>query len=508
MNFSKLFGGRRNAIFLFIDICYNFIVNHCNIRNLEGDANMDYLYDKELVSAILDDDVIIVMDTNVWLDLYTLAPSTIKLIIDSIEMNNGLFWMPNQVFVEFNRHVGKSRDIALNRYKDLKNSTCQILNNAINSINVEMNKLKNKGNTDAIPVYDGVISNLSNQIKDIVSQIYKIDSEYIKETECINKENDIISNLVNFLHEHSVTLGFNVTELIEIYEEGEKRYKYKVSPGYTDESKKEKSETEPQFLLRKYGDLILWKEVLRKVKNQQTSLIFVQNERKSDWWDKRESDNKNIPRVLKEEFGDAALEGTRFLMIDFEEFIYHYGNKFEMPDTSIQQITLKLKYQKALTDYLEANKNSLVEEHLLDNYQDCDYKNPLCYQLNDLSFFGGSVDSVDDFYIDNINIIKSEVIDDDNDYDLRSIESKAELECTAYITEYVNKYVYHNGRIKVKLAFDLIMDYFLNISSVDLECKDAIEINDTSIDNIEILSINSNEFDIDVCVDEDLFRDR
>ncbi|WP_160683604.1 hypothetical protein [Clostridium sp. C2-6-12] len=52
------------------------------------------------------------------------------------------------------------------------------------------------------------------------------------------------------------------------------------------------------------------------------------------------------------------------------------------------------------------------------------------------------------------------------------------------------------------------MNYFLNISSIDLEYKDAIEINDTSIDNIEILSINSNEFDIDVCVDEDLFRDR
>lgn len=468
---------------------------------------MDYLYDKELVSAILDSDVYIVMDTNVWLDLYTLAPSTIKLIIDSMEMNNGLFWMPNQVFVEFNRHVGKSRDTALGRYKDLKNSTCQILNSAINNINGEINKLKNKGNTEAIPVYDGVISNLNNQMEDIASKIDEIDNEYIKETECINKQNDIISNLVSLLHENSGTLGFNIKELMEIYEEGEKRYKYKISPGYTDESKKEKSETEPQFLLRKYGDLILWKEILKKVKNEQTSLIFVQNEKKSDWWDKREHDSKNIPRVLKEEFRDAASEGSSFLMIDFEEFIYHYGNKFEMPDTSIQQITLKLKYKKALTDYLEANKNMLAEEHLLSHYQDCDYNNPLCHALNDLSFFGGSVDSLEDFTIDNINIVKSEIVDD-GDYDLRSLESEVELECTAFITEYINKHVYHNGRVKIKLAFDLKVDFFLNISSVDLEYKDAIEINDTNIDNIEILNIYNNDFDIDFCVDEDLFRDR
>lgn len=468
---------------------------------------MEYLYERELVSSILDEDVVIVMDTNVWLDLYTLEPSTIKLIIESIKTNNDLFWLPNQVFVEFNRHIVKNRDRALNRYKDLKSSTCKELNEAKNKINIEINKFKNKGNTYAITIYENVINNLDDQIKFIGTEIDKINDTYINEIECISKENDIVLSLVNFLHERSETLGFSVKELMDIYEEGEKRYKYKLSPGYTDESKKDKSETESQFLLRKYGDLILWKEMLRKVKDKNTNLIFVQNEKKSDWWDKREGNNKNLPRILREEFNDNSLEGSKFLMIDFEEFIYHYGNKFDMLDTSIQQITSKLQYKKSLIDYLEDNKKVLAEECFLDKYEDSDYNNPICKKISDLSFFGGSVDSIDDLEVDNINVVNSVVTNSDND-DLRYIESEIEIECIANITEYIEKYVYHRGEIKVKFDCDLIMCYLLNISCVDLEYKDAIEINDINLDNMDILSINSDEFDIDVCVDEDLFRDR
>lgn len=468
---------------------------------------MEYLYEQELVSNILDEDVIIVMDTNVWLDLYSLAPATIELIIKNIENKKDLFWLPNQVFIEFNRHVGKSRDTALNRYEDLKSSTCGNLNDTINSLSTEINKLENKGNTEAMSICKEVVNSLKKQMKVIGIEIDKINSEYVKETECINKKNDIILNLVNLLHENSDTGGFDVIELMNIYEEGEKRYKYKISPGYTDESKKNKVESESQFLLRKYGDLILWKEILKKVYRKKTNLIFVQNERKSDWWDKREPDSKNIPRILREEFKDSTVEQSRFIMIDFEEFIYHYGNKFDMPERSIQKITLKLKYNKALIDYLEVNKKMVVEEYISDKFQDSYYDNLFCNELSDISFFGGSIESIEDFTIDSINIINSEVIHD-NSYDLRYIESEIEIECTAYITEYVNKYVVHSGRIKVKFNFALTMNYLLNISSIDLEYKDAIELQDTSIGRIEIFNIENDGFDVDECGDEDLFRER
>lgn len=467
---------------------------------------MEHLYNEGVLEEVLNENVIIIMDTNVWLDLYNLSPATIKLIVNSIEENEKLFWMPNQVFIEFNRHVVKNRDGALNRYKNLKKSMCDTLNNAISNINTQTSMLKNKGNIEAITVCDDIIKQLKEQINTIGEEIEKINEKYIKETECISKDNDIIESLINFLYQNRDSAEFSIKELMDIYEEGEKRYKYKIPPGYTDQNKKETGESESQFLLRKYGDLILWKEILRKISNSNLNLIFVENERKSDWWDKKESDNTNIPRVLKEEFKVSNHGDYKFLMIDFEEFIYHYGNQFNLPDTSIQEITMKLKYHRSLIEYLEENKRKLAEEYIREEYEDS-YSNIFCDELSELGFFGGSVDNIEDFIIDNINIINSELIEDDT-YDIRSIENEVEMECTAYITSYINKYVYHSGRIKVKFCFDFRMEYLLDISNRDLKCEHAIELNDTYVDGIYILNASEDEFDIDVCVDEDIFRDR
>ena len=85
-------------------------------------------------------------------------------------------------------------------------------------------------------------------------------------------------------------------ELCKIYEEGGKRYEKKVPPGYSD--KKDKKSCLPQEL---YGDLILWKQIIKWSAEQSTDIILVSSEEKKDWWNIGD-DKTKTPRVemLKE----------------------------------------------------------------------------------------------------------------------------------------------------------------------------------------------------------------
>lgn len=68
-------------------------------------------------------------------------------------------------------------------------------------------------------------------------------------------------------------------ELSEIYgicDDGEKRYKKENPPGYKDAKKKDG--------IRKYSDLIWWKEVIQYARKSRKNIVLVTDDVKEDWW--------------------------------------------------------------------------------------------------------------------------------------------------------------------------------------------------------------------------------
>ena len=61
----------------------------------------------------------------------------------------------------------------------------------------------------------------------------------------------------------------------DIYNLGKKRFEQDIPPGYMDKDKQG---------IRKYGDLILWFQVIDKAKETDKSIILVTDDRKEDWW--------------------------------------------------------------------------------------------------------------------------------------------------------------------------------------------------------------------------------
>src|SRR5207245_1339836 len=81
-------------------------------------------------------------------------------------------------------------------------------------------------------------------------------------------------------------------ELDKIHREGQQRYAAKIPPGYSDASKPEPD---------RYGDLVLWKQLIKHTKCVAKPLIFVTDDRKDDWW--LERDGKKVgprPELIQE----------------------------------------------------------------------------------------------------------------------------------------------------------------------------------------------------------------
>ena len=139
------------------------------------------------------------------------------------------------------------------------------------------------------------------EIKTMVAKEYQARKNEIKAL----KDNDSIEKAVKTLAHGN---PFSYSEVMAICKEGAFRYANQIPPGYKD--------AETKGGIRQYGDLIIWKEILRQARQQKCDIIFVTNDEKPDW--SMMSDNKeekDTYKPLPVEIGNPRRE----LLAEFEE---------------------------------------------------------------------------------------------------------------------------------------------------------------------------------------------
>ncbi|WP_052465611.1 PIN-like domain-containing protein [Phaeobacter sp. S60] len=124
------------------------------------------------------------------------------------------------------------------------------------------------------------------------------------------KEIATVVDQVTKLFEGRVGSQWTEDTLAKLKKEGETRYARRVPPGYLD-AKKDGDE------YRKFGDLIIWKDMIAKAKSEKRPVIFISDDVKEDWW-WLQNGRKLGPRPeLVEEFRREAEQ---------EFHIYEFGN--------------------------------------------------------------------------------------------------------------------------------------------------------------------------------------
>lgn len=241
-------------------------------------------------------------DANVLLNLYRYTPDTKNSLLAILEKVSDRVWLPYQAAYEYhNRRLNviqqqmKAYDDVLGIIRKYRDELGGRLSSFVKHPSIQIHEILETFN-DALKKFEGTLEKLKQEHPDFL-----IDDP-IKET---------ISGLFDGKVGEPTVEG----ELIQMYKQGEERYKLKRPPGYED---RDKGGTD------QYSDLVMWFQLITKAKENKTPVIFVTDDRKEDWWLK--SGGKTIgPRPeLVQEFSEKAA--ITFYMYSADPFM-EYARK-------------------------------------------------------------------------------------------------------------------------------------------------------------------------------------
>lgn len=258
---------------------------------------------------------VFVVDANVLLNLYRYSNATRQELEKALLAIKSRAFIPHQAAKEFLR----------NRLSVTAGQASEYTK-TINAINNLLATLSNKDRHPFLP--DAELPKLQSYAEELTGILEE------QQQTLLNKlSEDEILTFVENLFSGKTGHPFDVAELDKIAKEGEERYKREIPPGYKDSRKDSDND---QY--RRFGDLIVWKQIINFAKADKKSVIFITDDKKEDWW--LEQSGKTIgPRSeLIEEF--CSNTGQKFWMYTVDKFIQESAraSETEVSEEVIEEI--------------------------------------------------------------------------------------------------------------------------------------------------------------------------
>ncbi|MEL7834272.1 PIN-like domain-containing protein [Fodinibius sp. Rm-B-1B1-1] len=271
--------------------------------------------DKE--KNIWESEPVIVFDTSTLLDFYFYPQKTREKIYNNVfkKLDNRL-WIPNHVYFEFLKNRKSVIKKPINKsYLPLRD-TLKRIQKGIEKIENNYKDFHQKSKKpDRFPHID---EELTKQYSDLVEKVEEEITNFndklitkIEEAETEIKEtvenDDHFEKIKEFF---SVGRSYNFSELLEIVKEGELRYRNNIPPGYKDSDKDG---------IQKFGDLIIWKQILEFIESEKKNLIFVIDDQKEDWI--KETSGENYFPRLELEMELNSVSGKELWIYNQTDFL-------------------------------------------------------------------------------------------------------------------------------------------------------------------------------------------
>lgn len=234
------------------------------------------------------------LDTNTLLNFFRYTASTRDEFLSVLESVESSLWIPYQVGLEFQRR----RLDVINSTSEAFNKVKESLSSAKNGVMKTLNEYKHHpslNRSEMATELDELFNTFSEKLdkRQQAHEVWILDAGDPQQT--FVRISDLFSERIGN--------GFTAEELSEIRDDGAKRYEQKIPPGYKDANKSNDNQ---------YGDLIIWKEILRLGEAEQKPVIFVTDDSKEDWW-RIERGRTQGPRVeLIDEYWAVAGQRIHF----------------------------------------------------------------------------------------------------------------------------------------------------------------------------------------------------
>ena len=275
-----------------------------------------YFKPTEKETTDLWENALFVFDANILLNLYRYSDETRDDFFKILDKIKSRIWLPNQSASEF---FENRLNVIYQQEKSYEE--------AEKSLKTLETEFKNSRQHPFIT--KKTLKKLSLLSKEICEQLNESKNSHNKR---IN--DDDVLDRIEELFNSKVGNEYNKEQLEEIYQEGKVRFLDKIPPGYKDGDKKDGSSQN----IRKYGDLVLWKQILDESKKIEKGVILVTDDRKEDWWIRFNGKTLSPRPELKKEFQMVTEQTFHMYQSDrFLEFAtQHFGG--EINENALEEI--------------------------------------------------------------------------------------------------------------------------------------------------------------------------
>ena len=285
-----------------------------------------YSYTEKEFSTIWNE-CIFIPDTNVILDFYRYTPETRKNLLDILKQLPNRIWIPHQVAYEYYKNRLDCISEIENARKEVEDKIEKCKSETIKNLSNFKVFRENKHPYINIKTIEILIKKVKNLYDD---SLKKLAEEKEKHPDLFSK--DTIREEITSLFNGKVGSPYEKEKIEEIYSDAEKRYERKIPPGYADIRKK--------VGLEKYGDLLVWYQIMDKAKEFKKPVLFITGDLKEDWW--YVNKGKTIgprPELIKEIRHESGVLFHMYTLDQFMKYAKKYlGENIKVDESAIEEI--------------------------------------------------------------------------------------------------------------------------------------------------------------------------
>lgn len=429
---------------------------------------MDYFTESDFVKYW--NDGIIILDTSVLLFLKQCDKKLAIDIIDIFMFKRENIWIPAHIEEEFNNNKQQER---------IKSGSCGRINEFKKRLNNSIDKVKNTFNElsqETLSEGYDTLSEVLGQV-DINSMFFNLLSQFESKVSTLTDENreflrsGIVETFYNIVFSKTAT-PLSEKEILSIEEEGTLRYQEQIPPGYKDKKKNNEND---------YGDLIIWKEILKKSKEQNKPILFITRDKKIDWFILNGKDIKSPRQELFEEVKEHCGIFKDVNIVYLDDFIkMSYLSVNKDVNVLLEQLEKDNTLIMRIEEKLNENLYTVIQEQLSDKLKD----------VADSDYI--DIDTIQDINLTSINDIE------END-DILIVNADITFYC---IFDYVIKWCGENEKIRGEATVQLNINFEIEVILGENNEENkmlVLSMVDISFENTEIVEASdprgSNSYD-------------
>lgn len=222
---------------------------------------------------------IFILDTNILLNLYRYPKKATTEWINILRAISDRLWIPHQVALEYQERRLTVIAEQVRRFDEVIGA----FNDFSEKLKKQIDGLQLKERHSSIDS-DALLGKIDSAVTEVVATL---ETQKLKQPDIY--ANDELRNEIDFLLSGKIgPAPISQNEIDSLHEEGQKRFDILRPPGYIDGREKPQEDAilfRGLSIKRKFGDFILWKQLLREASERPIKhIILITDDRKEDWW--------------------------------------------------------------------------------------------------------------------------------------------------------------------------------------------------------------------------------